>query len=247
MQFLSEPNLPNKKVGAVLIDYRSSRQIVNSLKNLNIKVYFTCEVKALYDSVRGHPDMSIHHIGNNCFVCEPTTYEYYKNLFKNENINLIKGFSVLTSTYPYDIAYNIARVSNYAFHKTAYTDKYIKDNSLHIHFVDVSQGYSKCAVCPISKNAIITDDESIFINARKIGIDTLKIEKGSIFLKDFDYGFFGGSTGLLSNDLLAVTGNVENIVDHAKIIDFCAKYGVKVYSLTEEKPIDIGSIIPIAY
>lgn len=248
MEYVEIPNLPRKKVKRVIVDYRTDKEIIFSLENLGITVYLSCEIPALYDSVKGHTDMSICHIGKNSFVCEPTSYDYYASTLKLDGINLIKGFAHLTSTYPHDIAYNIAQVSaEKAFHRVAFTDINIIKNSLCSKYINVAQGYSKCNVCVVAENAIMTQDESIYINAQKHGINALKIANGNIFLKGFDYGFIGGATGLISNDILAITGNVENLVDYGKIVDFCAIYGVKVYSLTDKIPVDIGSIIPITY
>ncbi len=248
MEYVKIPNLPVKKVKRVIVDYRADEKIISSLQNLGIIVYLSCEIPSLYDAVKGHPDMSICHIGANNFVCEPSTYSYYKKTLKLENINLIKGYTHLTSTYPHDIAYNVARVSvDKAFHKTAFTDREILLNSKSVNLINIAQGYSKCNVCVVSENAIITQDESIYINALNNGINTLKISNGNIFLKGFDYGFIGGASGLVSNDILAVTGNVENLVDYDRIIEFCTGYGVKVYALTDDIPADIGSIIPISY
>ena len=247
MEFLSEPNLPRKKVGYVIIDCRSDKKIIKALEDMGITVFLSCKIDSLYDSVSTHPDMGIHHIGGNVFVCEPSTYDYYKQTLTLPGIKLIKGSSKLTSTYPFDIAYNVARVSSLAFHKTKYTDATIIQQSKNVKFIDVAQGYSKCNVCIVAKNAFITDDISIYEKGVENGMDVLKINIGNILLKGFEYGFFGGATGLISNDILAVTGNVEKHIDFIKISGFCNKYGVKVKSLTPYDMVDIGSILPIAY
>ncbi len=247
MQFLSIPNLPDRKVGYVIVDYRTNKKIITSLEKQGITVFFSCKIDTLYDAVCGHPDMSICHLGGADFVCEPSAYEYYSRTLTLPGINLIKGETRLTCTYPYDIAYNIAYVSGVVFHKKKYTDKTIAKNLNKARFIDVSQGYSKCSTCIVAENAIITDDDSIYAKAYENGIDALKIRKGVVALKGFEYGFIGGATGLISNDTLAITGNVEKHVDWVEIFDFCARKGVKVYTLTDDFPVDIGSIIPIAY
>lgn len=247
MEFLSEPNLPTKKVGYVIIDCRSDKQIIKAIEDMGITVFLSCKIDCLYDSVSTHPDMGIHHIGGNVFVCEPSTYDYYRQTLTLPGIKLIKGSSKLTSTYPFDIAYNVARVSNFAFHKTKYTDLVIREYSKNVQFIDVAQGYSKCNICIVAKNAFITDDISIYEKGVENGIDVLKINTGDVLLKGFKYGFFGGATGLISHDILAITGNVEKHVNFMEIYDFCSKYGVKVESLTPDYMVDIGSILPLAY
>ena len=247
MKFLSNPNLPEESVCAVLVDYRTAPEIIASLEKLGITVYKSCKVDKLDETVCGHVDMSIHHIGKNIFVCEPSTYDYYKHIFQKQNINLIRGNSVLTSTYPHDAAYNIARIGNYAFHASCYTDKVILNtfDKLNITLLHTQQGYSKCNLCPITKNAFITEDESIYKVGVNHSFDVLKITKGYIQLPGYPYGFIGGATGLIDKNILAVTGSLRQHPDYNKIIAFCKKYHISVCELTQQKPIDIGSILPI--
>lgn len=247
MDFLLHPNLPTGAVQAVLVDYRTDKEIIKALKNLNIDVYLSCKIENLQKSVNGHADMGIHHIGKECFVCEPSVCQYYQQLFGSANIKLIRGNTCLTSTYPQDAAYNVARVGNFAFHKIKYTDKTILDMlcNTNVTIINTAQGYSKCNICPINENAIITEDESVFRTAQKYGIDVLKISKGYVQLDGFSYGFFGGATGLISKGKLAVTGNIHGHSDYDKIVEFCKKYCVQIVELTNSKPIDIGSILPI--
>lgn len=247
MNYLETPGLPTAKVKRVIIDYRTDEKIVSALNKLGIIAYPSCEILSLYEAVKGHSDMSICHVGGNTFVCEPSSYEYYKKLLNFDDINLICGDTHLTDTYPYDIAYNVAWISqNKVLHKTAYTDRKIRENTA-ADFINVAQGYTKCNACIVSENALITQDNSIYINAQKAGINTLKTDNGNIFLQGFEYGFIGGASGLISDDTLAITGNVEKLVDFERIVAFCNDYGVKVISLTDENPVDIGSIIPISY
>ena len=247
MEFLSNPNLPRKNVRAVLVDYRTAPEITASLKKLGIIVYKSCKVDTLDEVVCGHADMSIHHIGKNIFVCEPSTYEYYKHIFQKQNINLIRGNSVLTSTYPHDAAYNVARIGSYAFHTSCYTDKVILNafDKHNVTLLHTQQGYSKCNLCPITENAFITEDDSIYKVGTNHGFDILKIAKGYIQLPGYPYGFIGGAAGLIDKNILAVTGSLKQHPDYNKITAFCKKYHVSVYELTQKKPIDIGSILPI--
>lgn len=248
MHFLEFPNLPANKVKRVIVDYRTDYKIINSLEKKNIKVYLTCEMRNLSFAVKGHADMSICHVGGNRFICEPSAYEYYINTLNIDGIEIIKGSSTLESTYPHDIAYNIAWISsNKIIHMSKYTDIFVKSNVNNVAIIDTKQGYSKCNVCVVSDNAIITSDESIYRNALKNEIDALKISNGNISLNGYEYGFIGGATGLISNDTLALTGNVHLLPECDKIIDFCRKYNVKIESLSNDMPVDIGSIIPISY
>lgn len=51
MKFLSNPNLPEESVCAVLVDYRTAPEIIASLEKLGIIVYKSCKVDKL-DEIR---------------------------------------------------------------------------------------------------------------------------------------------------------------------------------------------------
>ena len=175
MEFLSVPNLPKRQVGYVIIDCYSDKKIIKSLEDMGITVFLSCKIASLQDAVSTHPDMGIYHIGGNTFVCEPSAYDYYMQTLTLPGIKLIKGFSKVTGTYPFDIAYNVARVSNFAFHNTKYTDAIIQQQSKNVQFIDVAQGYSKCNVCIVAENTFITDHVSIYQKGVENGMDVLKI------------------------------------------------------------------------
>lgn len=249
MNFLENPNLPNRRVKGVLLDYRTEEKIQDACKELGLDLYFTSRVHGLDEAVCGHPDMSFHHLGGNAFLCAPESYQCYKQMFSALSMNLFAGKSKLTSTYPFDVAYNVARVKNYAFHNLAYTDATLAAALAEqgVQTISVAQGYSKCNICFINQKAFITEDESIYKAAVKHGFDVLKIRAGFIRLNGYPYGFLGGASGLLDRDLLAVTGSLKIHPQYHEIVQFCEKYQVKICELSDQEPIDFGSILPLYY
>lgn len=240
--FIKIPNLPEKEITSVLVDFRINPESVKKLNSLGICVYTTKRTASLYDAVSGHPDMVIHHLSGNKFIVSPENAEYFKSI---PGIELIIGKSVLKSTYPQDIAYNAARVGKFLIHNFKYTDKSILENTKELIKINVKQGYSKCSVCVISENAIITSDIGIAKKCDGYGIDVLLIDDSDILLKGVSHGFFGGSSGLLSPEILAVNGNIKYHKNHKEITEFCNKYNVKIISLHSGKIEDIGSIMAL--
>ena len=245
MNYFDNPNLPNKRSSGVLVDYRISEESVNELNSLGINVYKTKSVKALYNAVQGHADMQIHHAGGNRFIAAPEVYEYYKSVLPDTDI--IKGSNELISKYPGDICYNAAAFGDYLICNAAYTAKEILSEycSTKRTVLNVKQGYAKCSVCVINKDAIITSDKSIAKAAIQHEIDVLQIEPGYINLKDMSYGFIGGAAGLLAPDILSVNGDIKTHINYKNIISFCKNYNVEVISLKKGEIEDIGSIIPL--
>ena len=243
--YVHKPNLPHNKVTCVLVDYRICAESEKTLANMGIKVLKTAKLNSLYESVNGHPDMQIHHIYDNIFVCENTLTQYYKNLLPDAII--VSGNTRLMSNYPYDIAYNGAKIGNYFFHYLNYTDskiiEYYKTNGEKL--INVKQGYTKCSVAVINENAIITSDIKIAQNARNVGIDALFYENDQIILKGQNCGFFGGICGKIDKNTLVMNGNIDKLRNSKSLLKFCQKYEVTIKSLNNKIPEDIGSILPI--
>ncbi|MCX7714202.1 MAG: hypothetical protein N2171_00515 [Clostridia bacterium] len=243
--YIHTPNLPKTKIRCALVDFRTSRKIIDSLKKLGIKPIFSCKANSLYDAVCGHPDMLLHHLGDKVFACTSECYRYFEKLLPD--CKLIQGTGFLRSNYPFDIAYNVARINNLAFHNLKYTEKVISEyyEKVGVKLINVKQGYAKCNVCIVQDKAIITSDKSIAKRADDYNLDVLMIREGYIELKDFPYGFIGGASGLISPNCLVFAGDIKNHPDYERILEFCHKYYVQIYSLSDEKLTDIGSIIPV--
>lgn len=247
MKYIETPNLPKNKISGVLIDYRTPENIISSLKKLNICVLKTRQNPNLYSAVDGHGDMVITHIKNNVFVCAPDSYKYFCSILPDSDI--ICGSSELTDTYPSDIAYNVARVGDYAFHNAKYTDKIILEyfDRHNIKLINVNQGYSKCSICVVDENSVITSDKGIASQAYKNNFDVLLIKPGYISLPGMNYGFIGGCTGKICENTLAVCGNLINHPDYKNIENFCSKKNVDLVMLSEDTPVDIGTLVPLYY
>ncbi|WHH59297.1 DUF6873 family GME fold protein [Petroclostridium sp. X23] len=248
-QFLKTPFLPEKRVSHVIVDGRVSSSIISSLHELGIDTILTPALASLYPSVRCHPDMLIHPIGDDIVVAAPDVYDLFKPLLMPLKIKLIRGKTYIKSNYPESIAYNVARINNVAFHNITYTDPVVRDylEQKNVRMINVKQGYAKCSVCIVNEHAIITSDRGIANAADTYNLDVLLIRPGYILLPGLNYGFVGGATGLIARNQLAAAGSLNKHPDFTDIVDFCSKYNVEILSLGDEELIDIGSIIPIKY
>lgn len=243
--YLQNPNIPNKRVGGVIVDFRTNSESIKSLENLGIKVIPSIEVTALHQSICGHPDMMIHHIGNNRFVVAAECYDYFSSIL--DDAVLIKGTAGLAQDYPKDILYNCAVFGDFAICNTGCTAIEILSEylSLKKKILNVKQGYSKCSICIVNENAIITADEGIAKVCNNNGIDVLKINSGNIELPGMNYGFIGGASGLIDKNILAVNGELKTHPNGDVIQSFCKNHSVDIYELKKGNITDIGSILPI--
>ena len=217
------------------------------LNKNNIEYIKTAFLKNTLDAVSTHPDMQICKLDKKTFVCEPTLYDYYTESFKDYEIEIIKGKTKISSTYPRDISYNVVITDNFMMHNTRYTDeninRYIVSTGVSIY--NVKQGYTKCASCVIDNNAIITSDVGIHRVCLQNDIDSLLVEKDIIKLGERNDGFLGGCCGMIDYKKLLFCGNISVHKSYPEILKFASKYDVSIISSSDEMLTDIGSLISV--
>ena len=241
MKFVKIPNCP-ENAETVLIAQNTPNSIVDGLKNAGINILFGSYIPYAVNAVSCHIDTQIAYLGEGDFVVHPSLLEYYNKILPDAYI--LAGKSSAHGTYPDDIAYNIASNGKYAIHNFNFTDELIK-NKVKGEMIQVSQGYSKCSLCIVNENSFITEDEGIANTLKRHNIDVLKISEGDVMLPGLDYGFLGGASGKISKNIIAFSGNISRHRDYKKIYNFCAERNVELLSLSDEKLIDVGSIVPV--
>ncbi len=248
MDFAANPNLPDKPVSLVIADGRISEEAQKRLANLNVSLLRLQPHRSLYTAVNSHPDMQLHHIGGEMIVYAPGTDPVLLDILSKYGFKLLKGESVLSPSYPADIAYNAARVGNKYFHNLKYTDAIIRRQleKLDVEPVHVKQGYAKCSILAVNENSIITSDTGIAKAAEKKGLDVLNIAtERSIKLPELNYGFIGGTGGMIGKTTLAVNGRIASLDCHDALLSFLSNKNIIIKELTDEIVTDIGSIIPL--
>lgn len=229
---------------SVIIDKKTTPEIIGTLEKLNINYIKTEEISTLYEAVSTHPDMQIHFVTETCAVAAPAVYNYYKSTLPS-CITLHCGTANPGSTYPDSCAYNVAKLGKKVIGNLSYTDKKIIElyASMDVEFINVKQGYTKCNLCIVSENAVITEDEGLLKALSPYGIEVLKITPGSIRLKGFDYGFIGGASGFIAPGKLAFTGDITTHPEYKTIKSFINSHSVDIIKLSSTKVDDFGSIL----
>jgi len=247
MNYSSSPFIPQSDVGLILVDKRIPRDMEYQLKEINIDIIKTCQCKDVYEAIQYHPDICICHLGKGDIVVAPNVYNYYIEKLKPYNFNIIKGTEYIENKYPYNIQYNVAILGKYAIHNFQYTEKNILDyiNNNKMIKINVKQGYSKCSICIVDENSIITSDEGIYSEVIKHDINCLLIEKGNIDLFNMNYGFIGGCSGLISRDNICFFGDISKHPNYIEIKEFLYTRNIKITYLGNETLLDLGSIIPL--
>lgn len=230
MDFFPKPLIPNK----------NAKNIIASCEIGNIK---PAAIDTVDEKIRHHADISICHLGGKRFVTSKDTYEYYVRSL--ENAEIICGDSSIKSPYPFDAAYCAAVFSGIAVANEAVTDKKLLELlKSEFVFVNVRQGYAKCNICPVSENAVITEDKGIH-KALSPYVDVLLIRPGYVALKGYKYGFIGGAAGLIGPNTLYFNGRITDHPDCERILEFLEKYSVRPIC-NNQALTDVGSIIAVS-
>ncbi len=237
MQIVAVPNLPQGTV----------RLAVSAIPIEGVTCIAPPSVPQLPPSMQHHADLQLCHLSGRHLLAAPEVYAYYKDVLSPYGFKILCGQTHIGRTYPFDAAYNIARVGNVAFHNPKLTDPVaLRFFAAHnIEMVPVRQGYAKCAVLPVDARSLITADKGIAKKAAEAGFSVLEIAPGGIALAGFSYGFIGGASGKTDADTIYVTGTLAGHPSKIKILNFLRERGIKIREGSIPIPIDIGTVIPL--
>ncbi len=212
------------KMKTLTLSKNSAPQLIKYLKDQGYNIELFGPIAQVAEPINCHPDLVFTWLKPGCiFKGNPET---------------------LTSLYPGDIRYNAASTGKYFLHNLKYTDSQLleRTKSLGLKLIDVPQGYSKCSICIVDEDSIITYDRGIVIKARQAGLDVLEVSPGHIELPGFDTGFIGGCSGLVDGKLI-FNGDLSAHPAYGAICDFLRKKKVGLKYFAQYPLTDIGSII----
>ena len=239
MNYLINPNLPSGKVKLCLIG-ASCIDEIRELNSFGIECITLKPCDFLPEEINYHADMLAFHMGNGEIIAS------FDSIGESNNI-LIRNTVHLGNKYPEDVLLNAALIGNKLICNTKTVSKHINSFAIdnNIEIIHINQGYSKCSICIVNDNAIITDDPGISTLLKNYQIDVLTISKGNIYLSDNHYGFIGGASGKIAEDIIYFSGNLEMHEDYTRIIDFLKFHNI--HAVYNKKRIlrDFGGFIPL--
>lgn len=203
------------------------------------KVVRTKSNKNILKGLDSHTDILLHTLPNGGVVVDRDNLEYYKNIFPDKNI--IPSASILSKKYPKDIPLNAFSFKNYFIHNLKFTDKVLLDyyKNSGYELINIKQGYAKCS-CLVTEDFIITSDGGIYESLKDF-IPIYKINHGEIKLKNFNYGFIGGASGVLGKKIF-FTGDFSHHSSHEEILKIIKKYDYEIEILSKDPIEDFGTI-----
>ncbi len=238
------PNLPQNKITVVTAS-DDDNDFNIFLKEHKIKNIPTIRNNKI-NKINHHADLSVLNYKHSSLYIDKSQKEnFVKYLTIGYDVKIIE--SQVKSPYPDECFLNCVFLGDKIICNPATISEEIKTFCYenNIKFVSVNQGYTKCSVCVVNENALITDDESIYKSFENNQIDALLIKKGSVKLKGFNYGFIGGCTGLIDKNKLLFNGDINLHSDCNNILDFLTRYSIEPVIIKDKQLNDIGSIIPL--
>lgn len=242
-KLVSFPNLPENKVKKLIIGRRNTEEIAE-LNQLNISTVCIEGGNNLDSEIRSHADILCFNTGKGELLVSPELNEFNVSFgdFKVTAIN-----KSVKSPYPEDVLLNCAFIGD----KIICNTKYVSDEIMQfaeinkLTVIHTNQGYSKCSLCVVNKNAVITEDTGLYNLLKKCQLDVLKIEPGQVYLSEKHSGFIGGASGLISNKLIYFSGNVSGHKNYNDIKYFLDNHSIDIYCNKSRKLREFGGIIQL--
>lgn len=245
-ELVIKPNLPHR-AKHILIGEKYADLLSVPLESMGISPIFVPNSPYVDERLSGHADLSVLHTGGEGIALAS---HLRGSDFAAKLISLgakpVFQSDVQGNVYPFDAGLNVCIVGDKLLYCPKSADKEIV-NFLTSRYrpITVKQGYTRCSVCVVSENAVITADRGAADVCRTHGIDCLLIEPGFISLPGFEYGFLGGAAFKLSDGLLAFTGALDCHPSKNDILAFLERHAVEPVFLTDRPIFDVGSAIPI--
>ncbi len=228
----------------LIIDINASNELFCKLEEYGVSYCKSVDLPHIYSPLNTHPDIQIHIFDSRIAIAAPSVFDYYRKHLP-KHIKVLCGETDPGGKYPQDCAYNVAAIGKRVFGNFTYVDSVIKNLYIEQGFelVNTKQGYTKCNLCIVDENSVITEDNGLCKCLRSCGIEVLKIPQGGVSMQNFDYGFIGGASGKISYNKLVFSGEISKHYSFDEISQFLRNKDIEYCCLTQNKLTDIGSML----
>ena len=216
---------------------------ITELKALGIEVIPLPESPYLDEEINGHADILSFRLDDALLFLDSSIAGETAPLLKPYNIIKVES---IASPYPNDAKLNVAVLGNKIICNRAYVcDTVIQKACNKYELINTRQGYTKCNLCVINNNAVITEDAGLSSLLKNYQIDVLKLDAGYVHLSDKHYGFIGGASARISDGEIYFSGDISSHPQYNEIISFLNKYNFKAIFNVNRPLIDFGGIVSI--
>lgn len=229
------------------VDYRTTYPEKEKLSSFGLEIIEIPICNDLYEAINGHVDIQFNILDKKSkkVIINKNISKNFKNNLEDRGITYIESKNSLKDSYPNNIILNALILENYFIHNLKFTDENLLNDQKDKILINVKQGYTKCSCLPVSDKALITNDSGIYNSLCKYNFDILLLPPGDIILEGLNYGFIGGTGGLINNTTMAFFGDLNHYKYGNEVISFLSKYNVKPIYLKNSKLTDRGSLFVI--
>lgn len=215
---------------------------IKELESLGFECITFRENKNLDDEINSHTDLNCFKLTDKILLADSVTAGELSQKLNDYKFVAVNG---IKSPYPNDVKLNAAILGNKVICNSKYTTSSIIEFQLsnNLRLINTKQGYTKCNLCVVSDNAIITEDDGLACLLKNYQIDVLKIEPGFVHLSDKHYGFIGGASGKVTDNEIYFSGNISEHPNYKEIEEFLNKYNTKPIFNKNRKISDFGGFI----
>lgn len=244
--FVEKPHLPQSRVRHIIVGEKYRKLLKSALIQNNLSPIWLKNNEFVDERLSGHCDLMAAHLGGRrVAVCK-----FLKNSQLLDNAEIPEEVEQLTvpdptgKAYPMDAGLNFCIIDRKLIYNPNTANSAVV-SELDCEMIPCKQGYTKCSICVVDENAIITADSKIAQIATENGVEALLVEKGLAALDGFEYGFIGGASFKIDRNIIAFTGIIKNTYERNRIEIFLSRRDIEVIYLTEHELFDIGSAIPL--
>ena len=229
------------------IDYRTTKEELNNLYKLGLETIIIPKTPLVYEAINGHVDIQLNILSkkDKLVIVSKDINKSFLSSLKDKKINYVLSHNSLGFKYPDDIILNGLILEKFFIHNLNFTDKTLLESQKNKKNIHVKQGYTKCSVLPIREDSIITSDKNIAKELLNYNFNVLLIPSGDILLPTLNYGFIGGTGGMISENKIAFFGELSNYAYGQDIYSFLYKLDVEPIYLRKGKLIDRGSLLTL--
>jgi hypothetical protein len=212
----------------VLCSDSADRRLTSYLRSKGRDIVSIHPSGRTYSAVDAHPDI---------FFCKMGVTEH-PYLFRADP-------SEVGEKYPYNIRFNAVCLDGYFIHNLTFTSPALlrEAKKLGLECIHVNQGYTRCNCVVVDGHSLITADRGILSALKKSpDLGVLPVSQGHVKLDGFEYGFLGGASGRVGDEIV-FNGDLSAHPDYEAIREFIESRGLAVRFFPEYPLTDIGSIL----
>ena len=243
-KLINTPNLPQNDVSYCLIGEKYADEI-RELNQLEIECLTLKGNPLLENEINSHSDILAFNFGSGQVLLNEGSIG--EDELKKLGIKPIYYQNKISSPYPNDIPLNVAFTGRHIICNSNYCAVEIRvfAQKNNIEIINTKQGYSKCNLCIVNENAVITEDKGLACLLKKYQYDVLLITSGDIYLSDAHYGFLGGASCKISQDKMYFSGDLSSHKDYKAITNFLKLHNVQPVYNESRKLTDFGGIVQL--